>query len=230
MTPRIGILGLQGDIAEHGRALTDVGAEPTIVRSPADLDGLAGLIIPGGESTTISQLAITLGLLAPIRKAVGAGLPVFGTCAGMIMLADEVLDGRGDQEQFGGLDITVRRNAFGRQVDSFECGVAVAQIRGPSFPGVFIRAPWVERVGPAVQVLARIPGPGPVKGRNEPENAGSVADRDAGIAGAPAQRDTLEGEDRIVTVRQGSVLATAFHPEITHDNRLHALFLTMVQS
>jgi len=227
VTARIGILGLQGDVAEHARALMSVGADPVVVRSAQDLAGVSGLVIPGGESTTISQLAVTLALLAPIRDAIAAGLPAFGTCAGMIMLANEVLDGRPDQEQFGGLDITVRRNAFGRQVDSFESPVVVAGVPGSSFPGVFIRAPWVERVGPDVEVLAQVPGPRPSERGLSVGNQSNLPPT-GGVGTELVPRDTLGGGDRIVTVRQGSVLATAFHPEITHDDRLHALFLTMV--
>jgi pyridoxal 5'-phosphate synthase pdxT subunit len=164
-----------------------------LVRSAEELDGLDGLVIPGGESTTMSRLAIDLGLLEPVSAAIAAGLPAFGTCAGMIMLAHEVLDGRADQRQFGGLDLTVRRNAFGRQVESFEAPVVIPAIGEEPFDAVFIRAPWVERAGPEVEVLATT---------------------DAG------------GADRIVAVRQGRVLATSFHPELTGDARIHELFLS----
>jgi 5'-phosphate synthase pdxT subunit len=202
---RIGILGLQGAVAEHAKALVALDVEPVVVRKPADLALVSGLIFPGGESTTISQLAVDLDLLEPIQHAVSDGLPAFGTCAGMIMLADEVLDGRPDQQQFGGLDITVRRNAFGRQVDSFESALAIKDVLGMKFPGVFIRAPWIERVGDAVEVLATVPAVSSLRGT-----------------------ETSETKTQVVAVRQDNVLATSFHPEITHDNRLHELFLTMV--
>ncbi|GAC1609418.1 MAG: pyridoxal 5'-phosphate synthase glutaminase subunit PdxT [Mycobacteriales bacterium] len=152
--PRIGVLALQGDVREHLRSLTAVGAEPVEVRRPAELTHLDGLVLPGGESTTIGKLLELFGLLEPLRSAVQTGLPVFGSCAGMILLADEVLDGRPDQPTVGGLDIAVRRNAFGRQVDSFETDLPLAGIG--QVHAVFIRAPWVERTGPDVQVLATV--------------------------------------------------------------------------
>lgn len=147
------------------------------------------LVIPGGESTTISKLVDVFELREPIRKRIESGMPVYGSCAGMIMLATEVLDGRPDQQGFGGIDMTVRRNAFGRQVDSFEAPVEINGIPGPPMHAVFIRAPWVERVGAGVEVLGRV-GSGPAAGR-------------------------------IVAVRQGNAIATAFHPELTGDLRLH---------
>ncbi|GAC1445011.1 MAG: pyridoxal 5'-phosphate synthase glutaminase subunit PdxT [Mycobacteriales bacterium] len=152
--PRIGVLALQGDVREHLRSLTAVGAEPGEGRRPAELTHLDGLVLPGGESTTIGKLLELFGLLEPLRSAVQTGLPVFGSCAGMILLADEVLDGRPDQPTVGGLDIAVRRNAFGRQVDSFETDLPLAGIG--QVHAVFIRAPWVERTGPDVQVLATV--------------------------------------------------------------------------
>lgn len=190
---RIGVLALQGDVREHVRMLGCVGAEPVEVRRVAELDGVDGLIVPGGESTTIGKLASTFGLLEPVQKAIAAGLPVYGSCAGMIMLASGVLDGRPDQPLFGGLDITVRRNAFGRQIDSFEADIDVAGIEGEQVHAVFIRAPWVESCGPEVEVTART-------------------------------------ADRIVAVRQGSIMATSFHPELTDDARLHGLFVDMVRA
>jgi 5'-phosphate synthase pdxT subunit len=193
----IGVLALQGDVREHLRALAvcEVTARP--VRRPEELDAVDALIIPGGESTTMSKLAIEFGLLDPVRKRVHEGMPAYGSCAGMIMLASEVLDGRPDQQSFGGIEMTVRRNAFGRQVDSFEAPVRLTGVPGPAFHAVFIRAPWVERVGAGVEVLARVPHPG----------AGS--------------------EGRIVAVRQGNLLATAFHPELTGDLRVHRHFAEM---
>ncbi|MEO6711865.1 MAG: pyridoxal 5'-phosphate synthase glutaminase subunit PdxT [Mycobacteriales bacterium] len=193
LTPRIGVLALQGDVREHARMLTAVGASPVEVRRPADLDSVDGLVIPGGESTTIGMLAHTFGLLRPLRAAVAAGLPAYGSCAGMILLASGVLDGRPDQPLIGGLDITVRRNAFGRQVDSFEADVDMAGVDGGPVHAVFIRAPWVETCGDGVEVVAR-------------------------------------AADRIVAVRQGDVLATSFHPELTDDVRVHGLFADMVRA
>jgi pyridoxal 5'-phosphate synthase pdxT subunit len=191
--PPVGVLALQGDVAEHLRALAAVGAKAVAVRRPEQLDEIGGLIIPGGESTTIWKLAVTFDLMEPVRKRVGAGLPAFGCCAGMIMLADRMLDGIAGQETFGGIDMTVRRNAFGRQVDSFESDIELRGIAGPPLRAVFIRAPWVEQTGPDVEVLG-----------------------------------TDTGTGRIVAVRQGVLLATAFHPELTPDLRLHKLFADIV--
>ena len=154
--PRIGVLALQGDVREHVRALEDSGALARPVGSAAELDSVEALVIPGGESTTMSLLAVRDGLLEPLRAARTAGMPMYGSCAGMIMLADRVLDARPDQQTIGGLDVTVRRNAFGRQVDSFEADIEVDGIGDEAFPAVFIRAPWVEAVGESVRVLARV--------------------------------------------------------------------------
>jgi 5'-phosphate synthase pdxT subunit len=194
----IGVLGLQGDVREHLSALAacDVIARP--VRRPEELDSVEALVIPGGESTTMSKLAVEFGVLDPIRKRISEGMPAYGSCAGMIMLAAEVLDGRPDQQTFGGIDMTVRRNAFGRQVDSFEGPVIIDEIGGEPFHAVFIRAPWVERAGPEVSVLARIDS-GPATGR-------------------------------IVAVRQRHLLATAFHPELTGDLRVHRHFVEMARA
>ncbi len=195
--PLVGVLALQGDVREHRAALERVGADTVDVRRAEELTALDGLVIPGGESTTMYMLAQRNGLLGPLRDVVRSGLPVYGSCAGMIMLADEVLDGRPDQETIGGVDMTVRRNAFGRQVASFEADLQVAELGPEPFRAVFIRAPWVERVGPAVSVLASV--------------------------GAGDAR-------RIVMVRQGNLLTTSFHPELTDDDRVHALFVSMVQT
>ncbi|MBO0845958.1 MAG: pyridoxal 5'-phosphate synthase glutaminase subunit PdxT [Nocardioides sp.] len=196
MTPTIGVFALQGDVGEHLRVLTDLGARAIGVRRVAELDQCDGLVIPGGESTTMSKLARTFDLFEPIRQRIKEGMPAFGTCAGMIMLADRVEDGAPDQETLGGLDVTVRRNAFGRQVDSFEDDLRFAGLDGPVH-AVFIRAPWVEDAGPGVDVLARV-GRGPAAGR-------------------------------IVAVRQGSLLATSFHPEVDGgDDRIHRLFVDHV--
>jgi 5'-phosphate synthase pdxT subunit len=190
--PVIGILALQGDLREHQTALAAAGAVPRAVRRPDELAEVDALVLPGGESTTISKLAVLFGLMAPLRARVRAGLPVYGTCAGMIMLADKILDPRSGQETIGGIDMIVRRNAFGRQNESFEAAVDVTGVEGPAVQGVFIRAPWVESVGAAAEVLA-------------------------------------EHEGHIVAVRQGRALATSFHPELTGDHRMHALFVDMVR-
>jgi pyridoxal 5'-phosphate synthase pdxT subunit len=165
-----------------------------LVRRPDELDSVDGLVIPGGESTTMWKLAVVFDLMEPLRKRVSAGLPVFGSCAGMIMLADRLLDGADGQQTVGGIDMTVRRNAFGRQVDSFEGDIALAGLPGPQFRAVFIRAPWVEQTGGQVEIL----GTEPVTGR-------------------------------IVAVRQGPLLATSFHPELTGDARVHRLFVDVVR-
>ncbi len=193
----IGVLALQGDVREHLRALERCGVRALPVRRIEELDACDGLVIPGGESTTMGKLARTFELLEPLRLRIKAGLPCLGTCAGMILLAERILDGVAGQETFGGLDATVRRNAFGRQVDSFEGDLFMDGIDGPVH-GVFIRAPWVEEAGPGVEVLARVPG-------------------------GPAA-------DRIVAVRQGPLLATAFHPEVGSDTRIHQMFVDLVQS
>lgn len=191
----IGVLALQGDVREHLTALaeSDVLARP--IRRPEELADVEALVIPGGESTAISNLAVSFGLLDPIRKRIADGMPVYGSCAGMIMLATTILDGRPDQESFQGIDMTVRRNAFGRQVDSFEGDVTIDDIG--DFHAVFIRAPWVEEIGDDVRVLGRVKD-GP-------------------------------GAGRIVAVRQGNLLATAFHPELTGDLRVHRYFVEMVR-
>ena len=155
-TPRVGVLSLQGDVHEHIVALEACGARTLKVRTGEDLSHIDALVIPGGESTTMSRLATTFKVMEPLRAAVKAGMPMYGSCAGMIMLANRIEDGRSDQETIGGLDITVRRNAFGRQVDSFEVPVKIPIISDVPFEGVFIRAPWVEQVGDDVDVLARI--------------------------------------------------------------------------
>ena len=151
----IGVFALQGDVREHLRVLGDLGVRAQSVRRPAELDACDGLIIPGGESTTMAKLARTFDLFEPLRKRISSGMPTFGTCAGMIMLADRIQDGIAGQETLGGLDITVRRNAFGRQVDSFEGDIDFAGLSDPVH-AIFIRAPWVERVGDDVDVLARV--------------------------------------------------------------------------
>jgi pyridoxal 5'-phosphate synthase pdxT subunit len=195
--PVVGVLALQGDVREHLAALREQGAEAVPVRRPEELAAVDGLVLPGGESTTIAKLAARFGLLEPLRAAVRDGLPVYGSCAGMILLADRILDAPPDQETIGGLDATVRRNAFGRQVDSFESEIALEGIEGGPMHAVFIRAPWVEKAGAAVEVLGRVVG-GPADGK-------------------------------IVAVRQGGLVATSFHPELTGDRRVHALFAAIVR-
>jgi 5'-phosphate synthase pdxT subunit len=192
--PVVGVLALQGDVSEHLAALAVAGASAVPVRRPDELEAVDGLIIPGGESTTMWKLAVIFDLMDPLRKRISTGMPAFGSCAGMIMLADRVLDGMNGQETFGGIDMTVRRNAFGRQVDSFESDIALTGVPGPAFRGVFIRAPWVEQTGARVEILG-----------------------------------TEAATGRIVAVRQGPALATAFHPELTGDPRVHKLFVDMVR-
>ncbi|MBK9178426.1 MAG: pyridoxal 5'-phosphate synthase glutaminase subunit PdxT [Acidimicrobiales bacterium] len=155
---KVGVLALQGDSEAHARVLADLGADPVEVRVPGDLDGVEGVVLPGGESTTLSFLLDSSGLFEPLAEKLEQGMPAFGTCAGMILLARQVLDGRPDQHGFGVVDVAVRRNGYGRQVDSFELALPVDGVPGGPFPAVFIRAPVVERAGPEVEVLARVDG------------------------------------------------------------------------
>lgn len=164
MSPKIGVLALQGDVREHLAALRAADAEAVPVRRPDELAAVDGLVLPGGESTTIAKLARTFDLIEPLRARIKDGLPVYGSCAGMILLADRIVDGTSDQETFGGLDVTVRRNAFGRQVDSFEEDVLIDGVDGGPVHAVFIRAPWVESVGPAATPLAAV-STGPAAGK-----------------------------------------------------------------
>jgi 5'-phosphate synthase pdxT subunit len=189
-TPRIGVLALQGDVREHLAMFSAVGVDAVPVRRAEELSAIDGVVIPGGESTTMGKLLTVFELLEPLAKAITAGLPAYGSCAGMILLADRVEDGAQDQPLVGGIDMTVRRNAFGRQVDSFEGAVEWSD--GTSLRGVFIRAPWVESAGREVEVLGRC-------------------------------------DSKIVAVRQQSLLATAFHPELSDDLRVHRLFSDMVE-
>ncbi|MBA2443752.1 MAG: pyridoxal 5'-phosphate synthase glutaminase subunit PdxT [Nocardioidaceae bacterium] len=195
--PTIGVLALQGDVREHLRMLEGVGATARPVRRPDELAQVDALVIPGGESTTMYKLANIFEMFEPLRERVDAGMPAFGTCAGMIMLADEIEDGIEGQRTLGGLDVVVRRNAFGRQVDSFESDVDFTVLDRP-FHALFIRAPWVERAAEGVEVLATVAS-GPSLGR-------------------------------IVAVRQGVIMATSFHPEITADDRVHRYFVDLVRS
>jgi len=188
-TPRVGVLALQGDVREHVAKFAALDVDAVAIRRPEELGSVDGIVIPGGESTTISKLLGIFELLDPLRKAIGAGLPAYGSCAGMILLADRIIDGTEDQQTIGGIDMTVRRNAFGRQVDSFESDIDWAD--GAALHAVFIRAPWVEDAGRKVEVLGRSDG-------------------------------------KIVAVRQQSLLATAFHPELSDDLRVHRLFVEML--
>jgi 5'-phosphate synthase pdxT subunit len=162
--PLVGVLALQGDIREHQQVLESLGARTLRVRTAEELARVEALVVPGGESTTMSNLALRWGLMVPLRERVAAGLPAYGSCAGMIMLADRIEGGRADQETIGGLDVVVRRNAFGRQVDSFEADLEMPVLGPPAVHAVFIRAPWVERVGPQVEVLGTVAA-GPAAGR-----------------------------------------------------------------
>jgi 5'-phosphate synthase pdxT subunit len=185
---KIGVLALQGDVAEHIASLGDCGVIASGVRSKQEIQSVDALVIPGGESTTIAKLAKAFGVFDLIKSRIASGMPTYGSCAGMILIADQILDGGVDQEGFGGIDAQVRRNAFGRQVDSFETDLTFAGISGAAFRAVFIRAPWVESVGTQVEVLASFNG-------------------------------------HPVAIRQGHLLATSFHPELTGDNRIHRLFV-----
>ncbi len=189
---KIGVLALQGDFREHLVAAKTAGHAALTVRRPEELAEVDALILPGGESTTISQLARTFNLFDPIKKRISEGMPTYGSCAGMILLADRIIDGAEGQETFGGIDMTVRRNAFGRQVDSFESDL---EFQGSSLHAVFIRAPWVEEVGSNVKILSEV--------------------------------KTADGS-HAVAVRQGNLLATSFHPELTGDLGVHRYFFDEV--
>ena len=199
--PTVGVFALQGDVREHLQVLTALGAGTVTVRRPEELDRVDGLVLPGGESTTMVKLAAAFELLEPMRKRVAEGMPTYGSCAGMILLADRIEDGTADQETVGGLDVVVRRNAFGRQVDSFEADVAFEGLTPPGpVHAVFIRAPWVESVGEGVRPLAKVEG-GPADGKVVAVRGGA----------------------------HDHLLATSFHPELTGDSRVHGLFLQMVR-
>ncbi|WP_100810704.1 MULTISPECIES: pyridoxal 5'-phosphate synthase glutaminase subunit PdxT [unclassified Microbacterium] len=191
--PRVGVLAIQGDVREHARVLTELGAEVSLVRRPAELAAVDGLVLPGGESSAIDKLSRAFGMQQPIRDAIAAGMPMYGTCAGLILLADRITDGIVGQETFGGLDVTVRRNAFGGQTESFETELEVPVLGAPPVHAVFIRAPLVEQHGPAVEELAAL------------------------------------HDGRVVAVRQGALMGTAFHPEVTGERRFHQLFLEAVR-
>ncbi|MGD1991800.1 MAG: pyridoxal 5'-phosphate synthase glutaminase subunit PdxT [Anaerolineae bacterium] len=188
---QIGVLALQGAFIEHQKTLRRVGVDTVQVRLPEHLEPIDGLIIPGGESTTIGRMARRWGLLEPIKALARSGRPLWGTCAGMILLAKEVIDAVADQPRLALMDITVRRNAFGRQVDSFEADLDVRELGEPPFHGVFIRAPLIERVGPQGRILAQL------------------------------------DDGTVVAAQQGNLLATAFHPELTADDRFHRYFVDM---
>jgi 5'-phosphate synthase pdxT subunit len=195
--PVVGVLALQGDVREHLAALAECDVVARPVRRPTELAEVDALVLPGGESTTIDKLSRTFDLREPILDRIKHGMPAYGSCAGMILLADRVVDAVDGQLTFGGIDMTVRRNAFGRQVESFEEDLPFEGVEGEPVRAVFIRAPWVEEVAPDVEVLAKVES-GPAEGR-------------------------------IVAVRQGNLLATSFHPEITGDTRVHRLFVEMVR-
>lgn len=207
-SPTVGVLALQGDVREHLRALQDCGVTAVPVGSADELSGVHGLVLPGGESTTMSMLAVRDHLMEPLRHARESGMPMYGSCAGMILLADNVLDARDDQQTIGGIAMVVRRNAFGRQVDSFETDIDIDGLDKP-FRAVFIRAPWVESVDPRVQILARVTPP--VRG------------------GSAVPPSDARGADTIVAVRQGPLVATSFHPELTGDPRFHEMFVRIVR-
>ncbi len=192
---KIGVLALQGDFREHINSLSDCGVNAVPVKTKEEILEVDGLVIPGGESTTIAKLARTFNLFDLIKKRIADGMPTYGSCAGMILLADRVEDAIVGQESFGGIDMTVRRNAFGRQVDSFETDLKFEGITQPSIRAVFIRAPWVESVGAGVQILAEV---------------------------------SIDGSKHPVAVRQGNLLATSFHPELTGDNRIHKFFVEQI--
>ncbi len=194
---KIGVLALQGDFREHIAALEslDLDIEATAIRHASEISAVDALILPGGESTTIAKLARSFDLFDLLQKRISSGMPVYGSCAGMILLANRIVDAARGQETFGGIDMTVRRNAFGRQIDSFEMDIDFVGIDGGAVRGVFIRAPWVEEIGPNVEVLATV-----------------------------AQDELLHP----VAVRQGQLLATSFHPEISGDNRVHRYFVQQV--
>ncbi|MBN9223262.1 MAG: glutamine amidotransferase subunit PdxT [Microbacterium sp. SCN 70-27] len=196
MTARVGVLALQGDVREHVRVLSGLGAEVTLVRRPDELAAVGGLVLPGGESSVIDKLSRAFGMQQPIRAAIAAGMPVYGTCAGLILLAGRIENPIDGQESFGGLDIAVRRNAFGGQVESFETDLDVAGFDAPAH-AAFIRAPLVTATGAQVETLAALP----------PELGGGI-----------------------VAVRQGNLLGTAFHPEVSGDTRFHELFLGSVRA
>lgn len=210
--PVVGVLALQGDVREHGLHLGAVGARPVAVRSARDLEALDGLIIPGGESTVMEKLLASFGMREPLRRLVEDGLPVYGSCAGMILLADRIENPAPGQHGLGGLDVTVRRNAFGRQVDSYEedlLAPALGADESHPLHAVFIRAPWIDDVGEGVEVLART--------------------RSGRAGGADAATPSPTGSGRAVAVRQGRLLATSFHPEMDADHRVHAAFVQMVR-
>ena len=221
--PLVGVLALQGGVREHIHALEAAGARTTLVRRASELDALDGLVLPGGESTTIDKLMRLYGIAEPLRAKIAAGFPVYGSCAGMILLADRITDPALDaagvpQQTLGGLDIVVRRNAFGRQRESFEISLPFDGLQSlPSqdpaaetenVHAVFIRAPWVEKVGSTVQVLAQVP---------------------AGDGGSGAGNGAEDSVARIVAVRSGKLLATSFHPEVTGERRIHELFIQMIR-
>ena len=232
----VGVLAVQGDVREHIATITGLGGTAVPIRRPAELAGIDGLIIPGGESTTMDKLTRTFGLAEPLRDRIAGGLPVYGSCAGMILLADTIRDPATDREgtaqrTLGGLDIVVRRNAFGRQRESFETDLAFAGLADTAeaaaadpVRAVFIRAPWVEEVGDGVEVLAQVPA-------GETPRPGPSAGPGSGPGGRSPRRmePDLVPVARIVAVRSGNLLATSFHPEVTGERRVHELFIRMIE-
>lgn len=192
--PHVGVLALQGDVREHVEVLRALDAEVSLVRRPEELAAVDGLVLPGGESSVIDKLSRAFGMREPIIAARNAGMPMYGTCAGLILLADDIVDGIEGQQTFGGLDVVVRRNAFGSQVDSFETELIVPAFENQSVHAVFIRAPLVEQVGERAEVVASL------------------------------------DDGRVVAVRQGALLGTSFHPEVTGETRFHELFLQAVRA
>lgn len=188
---KVGVLALQGDVREHILALNECGASAQAVKTHEEISAIDALIIPGGESTTISKLSRSFNLFDLISNRISNGMPTYGSCAGLILLANKVEDAIVGQESFGGLDVVARRNAFGSQIDSFEMDLEIKGISSPKFRAIFIRAPWIESVGPHVEILAQVDG-------------------------------------HPVAVRDGHILATSFHPELTGDNRIHRYFLDVV--
>ncbi len=231
----VGVLAVQGDVREHIATIESLGGRAVPVRRPSELAAVDGLILPGGESTTMDKLTRTFGLAEPLRELIAGGLPVYGSCAGMILLSDVIADPSTDrdgnpQQTLGGLDMVVRRNAFGRQRESFETDLAFAGLAttgpvGGAEPvrAVFIRAPWVEKVGADVEVLAQVPA------AETPQAGPSAGVRNSRAQGARAAGADLEPVARIVAVRSGNLLATSFHPEVTGERRVHELFIRMIR-
>jgi 5'-phosphate synthase pdxT subunit len=223
---KIAVLALQGDVAEHRAMLARAGAEPVAVKRAEQLDEVEGLIIPGGESTTIGKLLRRFEMLVPLQERVRAGFPVYGTCAGLILLANEIEDRAQDQPTIGGMDVTVQRNAFGPQRESFETDLDVPAVGANPLHAVFIRAPVITRVGEGVEVLARLPADRTISGNGGSDGEGGGRMQYARTKIAPARQG---GESLVVAARQGNMLVSAFHPELTDDDRMHRYFVDVVK-